>query len=315
VKAFFSSALRLSIIPAALWLAACGSGDNSDDGSLSVIATLPLFADIAQNVAGDQAEVSSLLPGGADPHTFEPSPGDVARVAGADLVIANGLGLEPAAERVIDANLGDGAVLVELGEAALAAGAQEVHDDDDGHGEEGDDHEHEDVHLWLSPANGIIYAETIRDALIAADPAGRAAYEENFAAYAALLQETEAYMLATSAAVPDDQRLIIATHDAFGYLAEALNYQVAGFVVPGPGQDSSPGVLAGIVEDIQEFGIPAVFSEPQTDAESRTLEEIASDAGVQVCTLYSDAFGDEVTTYVDLLRFNAEELARCLGDA
>jgi manganese/iron transport system substrate-binding protein len=286
---------------------ACSSDDDDDsDSGLRIVTTLPLFADMVSNVAGDRAEVDSLLPSGADPHTFEPSPRDVAKITEADVVFANGLGLEPRALKVIDANLPGDAVLMKLGDETIASGASLIPSEDNPGG---------NAHLWLDPMIGIEYAKIIRDTLVDADPAGRDSYEDSYDAFADLLTDTASYLTETTSAVRGDLRKIVSTHDAFDYLARAIGFEVAGFVVPGPGQDASPADIADLIAQIEELGIPAVFSEPQTDAEARALEQIADDAGVEVCTLYSDALSKTVATYVEILRFNAEELARCLGGA
>ena len=310
MSAFFWRVLILGLTAAALAiLAGCGDDDDDGGGSLNVVASLPIFADMAQNVAGERADVAALLPAGADPHTFEPAPGDVRKVADADVIFANGLNLEPAALDVIETNMADDAVFVELGPAAVDAGTAIIPSEDDPEG---------NPHLWMDPTVGRVYAEIIRDALVEADPDGGDVYNENFDAYAALLDETGDYMSDTVSSVAEEHRLLVSTHDAFDYLAQALGFEVAGFVAPSPGQEPSPQDIADLIETIQSAGgggIPAVFSEPQTDEEARTLEQIADDAGVEVCTLYSDAFDEDVRTYVDLLRFDAEEIARCLGGA
>ncbi len=296
-------AMALCLVVAGVVIAAGCSDDNNDgDGTsteLNVVTTLPLFADIASNIAGDRATIDSLLPPGADPHTFEPSPSDVRKIAEADVIFANGLGLEPSLLRAIGANISSDTLLVELAEASIAAGVPTLTPDD--------------PHLWLDPANGRQYAAIIRDTLILQDPGGSGTYNDNYESYDALLADTAAYMRDIIAAVPPGDRLIIATHDAFGYLARAIEFEVTGFVVPGPGQDASPEDISDLITKIEDLGIPAVFTEPQTSVETRVLEQIASDVGAEVCALYSGALDDTVRSYVELLRFDAEELARCLG--
>jgi len=301
--------LLLVFVVAAI-VAGCGD-DSDDDGDgdgvstvINVVTTLPLFADIASNIAGDRAAVDSLLPAGADPHTFEPSPSDIRKITEADVIFANGLGLEPSLLRVIGANISSAAVLVELAEASISAGVSTIPATDQGN---------RDPHLWMDPEIGSEYAAIVRDTLSFADPGGSETYNGNYETYAATLDDTAQYMRDTAAAVPVDDRLIITTHDAFGYLARAIDFEVAGFVARGPGQDASPDDISDLITTIEELGVPAVFTEPQTSVETRTLEQIASDAGVAVCELYSGALDDVVTTYVELLRFDAEELARCLG--
>ncbi len=284
--------------------AGCGDGNTARPDGPVVLTTLPLFADIASNVAGERAAVDSLLPRGADPHTFDPSPGDARKIADADVVFANGLGLEPSVLRVIGANLAADAVLVELAEAAIGAGVPTI-------SVEGQ--VSPDPHLWMDPAIGREYARLIRDTLSLADAGGSDVYRANYDTYAAKLNETALYMRVRAAAVPPAARLIVTSHDAFGYLARTVDFEVAGFVVPGPGQDASPGDISDLITTIEGLGIPAVFTEPQTSVETSTLEQIASDTGAEVCPLYSGALDGTVTTYIELLRFDADELARCLG--
>ncbi len=295
-------ALCLVVVLAAILAAGCGDdSDGGDDSSaaLNVVTTLPLFADMVSNIAGDRANVDSILPAGAEPHTFEPSPSDTRKIAEADVIFANGLGLEPSILRAIGVNISSDAVLVELAEAAIGAGVTTLAPDD--------------PHLWMDPANGREYAAIIRDTLILQDPGGSGTYNDNYDAYTALLDDTAQNMRDITADVPTDRRQIVSTHDAFGYLARAIDFEIAGFVVPGPGQDASPDDISELITTIDDLGIPAVFTEPQTSVETRVLEQIASDVGVEVCALYSGALDEIVTGYVELLRFDAEELARCLG--
>jgi len=297
-----SLALLLVFVVAAV--SAAGCSDDSDDAptGINVVTTLPLFADIVSNISGDRADVDSLLPSGADPHTFEPSPSDIRKITEADVVFANGLSLEPSLLRVIGANISSGAVLVELAEAAIDSGAPALPAGGD-----------PNPHLWMDPEIGATYAAIVRETLILADPSSGSTYTANYDAYVTTLDDTAQYMRETTAAVLPDDRLIVTSHDAFGYLARAIDFEIAGFVVRGPGQDASPDDLSDLIRTIEDRGVPAVFTEPQTSVETRTLEQIASDAGVEVCELYSGALDDTVTTYVELLRFDAEELARCLG--
>jgi ABC-type Zn uptake system ZnuABC Zn-binding protein ZnuA len=298
-------ALCLVVVLSAILAAGCG--DDSDDGddssaALNVVTTLPLFADMVSNIAGDRAAIDSLLPPGADPHTFEPSPSDTRKIAEADVIFANGLGLEPSILRAIGANISSDAVLVELAEAAIGSGVTTL----PGQGSS-------DPHLWMDPEIGRHYAAIILDTLSLADPAGSETYNDSYEAYTALLDDTAQYMRDITADVPTDRRQIVSTHDAFGYLARSIDFEIAGFVVPGPGQDASPDDISELITTIDDLAIPAVFTEPQTSVETRVLEQIASDVGVEVCALYSGALDETVRTYVELLRFDAEELARCLG--
>ncbi len=113
--------------------------------------------------------------------------------------------------------------------------------------------------------------------------------------------------------VPAGNRKLVTTHDAFGRFASAFDLEIVAVVVGSPGQEPSPEDVANLTRAIEDQGVPAVFREPQIDAEGRILEQAAKDAGVRVCTLYSDSLDDKVTSYIEMMRFNADEIARCLG--
>lgn len=294
MKRFFWIALILSLTVLGM---ACGDGsDGGDDSKVQVVTTLPLFADFIREVGGDRVEVTALVPSGADPHTFEPAPKDVAKLEGADLVIVNGLDLEPFANNTIAPNVPDDVPLVELVTPSL-----EVINDN--------------PHLWMDVANAREYINTISAALVEVDPDGISAYEANSAAYLTELDALETYVQAQVDAIPEARRKLITAHDAFVYLAKSTGLEVVGFVVEGPGGEPSPDDLENIIETAQAEDIPAVFTEPQVSTVSETLEEIANDAGVEVCKLYSDALDDTVKSYIELMTYDADELLRCLGDA
>ncbi len=113
------------------------------------------------------------------------------------------------------------------------------------------------------------------------------------------------------ASIPAEHRKLVTSHDAFPYLAQRYGLELVGFVIRSPGQEPSASDVADLTRTIEAQKVPALFEEPQFSA--RVLELAAGDAGVQVCSLYSDAFGDGVDSYVKLMQFDAGELARCLG--
>lgn len=302
--------LRPAAIAAALLvtllLAAC-VGDSDDDGSraqVRAVTSLTVLENFVQEIGGDRVEVSAILPFGADPHTYEPTPLDVRRITEADIVFVNGFGLEPAALKVIAPNLPSGVSLVELGEEASQAGVtlRQVGEGDAS-----------DPHLWLNVDNAREYARIIRDALTQADPEGAAKYEQNYQGYLTRLDELDEYVRDTLSALPPERRKLVTTHDAFGYMADYMGLEVAAVASVSPGQESSASDIAELQEAIEEADIAAVFEEPQLSAESSVLQQAADDLGVEVCTLYSDSLDDDVPTYIDLMRFNADELVRCLG--
>ena len=211
-------------------------------------------------------------------------------------------------------------------------------EDEDGHGdedEEGDDHgdedeegdhheevevdeEHElavadgDPHMWLTVPNAMVYVRNITDGLVAADPDNAAAYRERAEDYLAELQELDEEVRAAIAGIPQDRRVLIVYHDAFQYFAVEYGLELAAAVLPAsPSQQASAAAVAEIIEIVAGREVGAVYREPQFAAAA--LEAIAEEAGVRVLTLYTAAFTDEVDSYVELMRANADALVEGLG--
>ena len=169
-------------------------------------------------------------------------------------------------------------------------------------------------HAWQSVANAKVYVANIRDALIAADPAGKDAYAANAAAYLAKLDALEHEVRDVIARVPADRRRVITSHNAFGYFQDA--YGVA-FTAPqgvSTEAEASARDVAAIITQIKKQKIPAVFLENVTDP--RLVQQIARETGAKIGgTLYSDALTDakgDATTYIDLIRHNLKQLAAAL---
>jgi manganese/iron transport system substrate-binding protein len=275
-------------------LMACQEEEEAEEGETpraNVIVSLAIFADFARQVGGDRVDVSTLVPAGADPHTYEPSPSRVAKLAKADLVIVNGLGLEAALEDIVDENMSSSAILVKLTEGLPVID--------------------KNPHLWLDVQNAIAYVEHIRDALAEIDPVGTDTYRANADGYLAELRALDEEVAAAIDSIPSDRRKLVTFHDAFPYLAHRYGLEVVSVVVASPGKEPSAKDVANLVDAIATEDVPAVFKEPQLNA--RILELAADDAGVEVCTLHSAALDKKVDTYMKLMRFNAKELARCLG--
>lgn len=284
-------------------MGACGSEDNGGGGDkVQVVTSLALFKDMIDNVAGDRAEVTALVPGDADPHTYEPIPSQVAKVADADLVLINGLGLEATLEDLINNNVGDGVPVVEMTHG-LATLAEE-------HEGEGHSHEGGNPHLWLNVQNAIGYVERIRDALIEVDPDGAETYRANATAYLDQLEALDAEVEAAIQSIPPEHRKLVTSHDAFPYLADRYGLEVVGVVIKSPGREPSAGEIADLTDQISSQGVPTVFKEPEYSA--TILEQAAAAAGAEVRTLLSHAFTNDARSYVELMRYNAQQLVEGL---
>jgi anchored repeat ABC transporter substrate-binding protein len=169
-----------------------------------------------------------------------------------------------------------------------------------------------DPHLWQDVGNAQAYTELIRDSLIDVDPAGAGAYRANTKTYLRQLEDLDTYLKTTIASIPEAHRQLVTTHDAFAYLSHAYGIPVAGFVTPNPAIEPSLADRRKLTETLRTLQIKAVFLEPNLRARSSTLVEVARDQHVAVCDIYGDAFDATVTTYLAMMRFNADSLKRCL---
>ena len=295
----------------ALPLAGLGSSAAQSGQRLRVVTSIVVLADLVQQVGGDRVEVVTIVPPGAEPHTYQPTPGDVQRLLGANVAIWNGLGFDEQAERLVEAQNIPGLTVVHLADGIEPIGAlpeghegetPEEHAAHAGPDEDQDDHGAGNPHLWLDPTLAMRYVQTIRDTLAVVDPANGATYEQNASQYLARLAELDTWALQEVAQIPVERRKLVTFHDAFPYLARHFGLELVGVVLRSPGREPSAQEIAALVTEMQAYAIPAVYAEPQFNA--RVLELAARDAGVQVKRLYSDSFDDQVKSYLDLMRFN-----------
>jgi zinc/manganese transport system substrate-binding protein len=268
---------------------------------LNVVATFSILADLVKNVGGDRVEVKSLVGPNGDAHVYQPTPNDAKTVSDAKLVFVNGLGFEGWMARLVKASGTKAAMIT----ATKGVKPRKM--------EEGGQTE-ADPHAWQSVPNAKVYVTNIYDALAAADPAGKAAYAANTAAYLARLDALDVQVRAAVAAIPAERRKIITTHDAFGYFGAA--YGVAFIAPQGVSTESEVSArdVAKIITQIRKQKIPAVFLENVTD--ERLLRRIGEESGARVGgTLYSDALTDgqgPAPTYLDMMRHNVKQLAEAL---
>jgi ABC-type Zn uptake system ZnuABC Zn-binding protein ZnuA len=265
------------------------------------VATTSVLGDMVEQVGGDRVDVTSIVPMGGVVEAFDPSPQDIAAVSEAELVVMNGVGLDDWLVRVVEAAAPDVPV-VRLGEDL--PGVTYI-----GEGEG----EGTNPHLWLDVANGLRYAERIRDALVATDPAHADDYRSGGGAYADRLRVLDDEVRASVATIPPTNRKIVSFHEAFPYFARAYGLEIVGSIVGVPGQDPSAGEVAALADSIRDSGAKAVFTESQFNP--ALAQAIAADAGVVVeSNLYNDSLGDPpVDTYEGLIRWDTDQIVAALG--
>jgi zinc/manganese transport system substrate-binding protein len=303
---------RRILIAAAFAALASPALAQEQQAKLPVVATFSILGDIVGNVGGDRVVVKSLVGPNGDAHVYSPSPADAKTLADARVIITNGLGFEGWLARLIkSSNTKAPNVVAAKGIKPRKLAGKDSH----GHGHKhGHDHGGGDPHAWQSVGNVKTYVANIRDGLIAADPAGKAAYEANAAAYLAKLDALEGEVREAISKIPPERRKIITTHDAFGYFKDAYGVD---FIAPqGVSTDSEASArdVARIITQIRKQKIPAVFMENVSD--TRLLTRIANETGAKLGgTLYSDALTDEkgpAPTYIDLIRHNIRTLSAAL---
>jgi ABC-type Zn uptake system ZnuABC Zn-binding protein ZnuA len=271
-----------------------------------VVATTTIVGDVVAQVGGEAIALTVLLPPGADPHAFEPTPQDVARVAEADLVFVNGGGLEAQLEPLLR-GAAKRIVSVSEGVPFRPFGG------DSGHAAEG-----VDPHVWLDPTNVDRWTEAIERTLIDIDPAGAEGYAARAAAYRQALAALDAWVVQEVAAIPPERRRIIADHAAFGYFAARYGFDQVGAIFPGGSPLAEPSArdLAALEDAIRSLGAPAVFV--STTVNPTLAERVAEDTGARLVFLYVGSLsapGGPAASYLDLLRYDVRAIVDALRGA
>lgn len=346
---------------------------QAQDERLTVIGSTTIVADVLQHVAGDAADVVSLMQYGQNPHTFEPTGQDIALLDEADVVFVNGAGYEEGLLPVFEE--GTSSMLVEIsacvnilsfgadmhehegedadheheGEDAehaheldaacagyyetlgielhedeahlgllheISCGANE-HEEDAAEGAE-EEHTHEpgscDSHIWTDVQNVMLWTLYARDVLSELDPMHADVYAANAASYVAELQALDTEIEAILAPIPEERRVLVTNHRAFGYMAYRYDLEMVGTVIPGGSTTAEPSAedIAALIEVIEDYGVPAIFTE---NIVSDTLAtQIAESTGAQITQLYTGSLNSDIPTYVEYMRYNATTIAAALGE-
>ncbi|WP_306535715.1 metal ABC transporter substrate-binding protein [Geobacter sp.] len=285
--------------------------DAGGSGKLRVVATIFPVYEFARAVAGDKAEVTMLLPPGMEPHSFEPRPEDIVRVSRADLFVYTNRYMEPwAGEIVKGAGKGNLSVVDASRRAKfLKAGAGENHDGHDD-GEHGHGGEGMDPHLWLDFTNAQRMVDTIAGALAERDPANRAVYLANAAAYRAKLADLdERYR--TGLATCATRTVLHGGHFAFGYLANRYGLRYESAYAVSADAEPTPAKLAKLVKQVRAEGLTHIYTEELLDP--RTAETIARETGASILMLHgahtvAKADLDKGVTFIALMEKNLASL-------
>lgn len=303
MKKIFNIIFLLTTIPPLL-LTSCGSPSRTDPAGLSVLATTTFLADIARNVVGDRAQVDSLLPVGADPHAYQVTPTDVAKVSESGVLIQNGIEYEHFLETILEN--ADGERIIVTATDGLTPRVIEGETDEHGAG---------DPHMWLDPNLVVTYVENIRDGMIQADPEGEATYRANADAYIGQLRDLDAWIQSQVETIPAERRLLVTNHESLGYFAERYGFTIVETILTSFSSDASASAqeIAAAVDAIQASGAPAIFL---GEVENVTLaNQIASETGANVVAdlhLESLTDGAPAQTYIEMMKYNVSLIVDAL---
>jgi len=297
-------------------------GSQEGDARPLIVATTTIVGDVVRSVGGDQVQVMVLMSPGADPHTFEATPRDMVAISRADIVFANGLGLELALENLLDearqrgklVEVSRGIDVLQLGHEDHSGGSQNPRNSPNSQNSP-DSSASVDPHTWFDPNNVIKWVETIEEALAAVDPAHAGVFAENAAAYCARLRELDDWIQAQVARVPVGQRYLVTDHEVFGYFAKRYGFRQVGTVIPGLSTLGEPSAraVAALTDKMQSLGVDTIFV--GTTVNPKLTETLASDLDVRVIELYTGSLSQTdgpAPTYADLIRYDVTRIVEGL---
>jgi manganese/iron transport system substrate-binding protein len=267
------------------------------------VTTFTVIADMARNVAGDAAIVESITRPGAEIHMYAPTPGDIQRAQGAQLILWNGLGLELWFEKFFQALSDVPGVVVSEGVEPMGIA-------------EGPYTGKPNPHAWMSPQNALIYVDNIRDAFIAHDQANAETYRANAEAYKSRIEATAAPIRERLASIPEDKRWLVTSEGAFSYLARDFGLKELYLWPINADQQGTPRQVRKVIDAIRDNGIVAIFSE--STVSDKPARQVARETGAHYGgVLYVDSLSEAdgpVPTYLDLLRVTSQTIAAGLAE-
>ncbi|MCZ7573026.1 MAG: metal ABC transporter substrate-binding protein [Ardenticatenaceae bacterium] len=268
---------------------------------LQVVATTTIVGDVVRNIAGDKVQLTVLMPPGADPHSFEPTPQDVAAIANADIVFINGVGLEKFLEPLLENAGGDArTVSVSEGVATREFAGEEEHAGED-------EHEGDDPHVWFNPLNVVVWTDNIEKTLSELDPNNAEAYRSSAEAYKQQLAELDNWIQGQVTGIPENRRTLVVDHALFGYFADRYGFEQVGAVIPGVSTMAEPSAqeIAALEETMRALQVPAIFV--GTTVNPTLAERVAEDTGTRLVRVFTDSLSPPdgpASSYLALMRYD-----------
>lgn len=269
------------------------------EAKFKVVTTFTVIQDIAQNVAGDAAEVQSITKPGAEIHDYQPTPQDIAQAQSADLIIWNGLNLERWFERFFQNMKNVPAVVATDGITPVSI-------------YEGEYSGKPNPHAWMSTSNALIYIENIKNAFIKYDPQNAKTYEENATRYAEKIKQLDKPLREKLAQVPENKRWLVTSEGAFGYLTKDYGFKEVYLWPINAEQQGTPKQVRKVIDAVRKNNIPVVFSE--STISPKPMKQVAKETGAKYGgVLYVDSLSNKdgpVPTYVDLLNVTVSTIVK-----
>lgn len=293
-------ALVLMVLPACAGNGQGGGSAPSTSGKPIVVVTTSTLASLVKTVANGYVEIQTLVPIGASPETYEPTPRDVVALEHASLVIENGSGLEAWLTKLIDNASSKAQILVlsdGLPTQVSRAGGSDF----------------ANPHFWLDPNYAAIYLRESTSALVSIEPAHAAQFHANLARELKSLTALDAWIRSRIATVPTADRAMITDHDAWYYFDKPYGIDDVGAIEQSPGKEPSAEYLAALIAKAKARHVRAVFAEPEFSP--KLAKELASNAGITTITdLYDDSLGTspELSSYDGMMRHDTNTIVRAL---
>ncbi len=279
-------------------------GPATAQGKFKAVTTFTVIADIAKNVAGDAAIVESITKPGAEIHNYQPTPGDIKRAQGAQLIFWNGLNLELWFEKFFQN-------LMEVPSVVVSDGVEPMGIS------KGPYTGKPNPHAWMSPAAALIYVDNVRDAFVQYDLANAETYKANAEAYKAKITAAIEPIRAQLKTVPADKRWLVSSEGAFSYLARDFDLKELYLWPINADQQGTPQQVRKVIDAVREHNIGVVFSE--STISSAPAEQVARETGARYGgVLYVDSLTEadgKVPTYIDLLRVTSDTIAKGLASS
>jgi len=300
----------LLLLLALLASGCAAAAPSGPEGGLKVVTTVSPITSIVENIGGTRIRLEGIIPEGANSHTFEPSPTVIRVLAGADLIVLNGLFLEEPTLRMAEANKKKEAVVLLLGDNTVTKDQWAFDFSFPASGG------HPNPHLWPDPLYALRYAELVHEQLVRLDPSSAAYYTENLARFRERIERLDAGIRAAIATIPPGSRKLLTYHDSWAYFARRYGMEVIGAVQPSDFSEPSAQEVARLIDQIRQARVPAVFGSEVFP--SKVLEQIARETGATfVDRLRDDDLpgkpGDPRHSYLGLMLENMEAMVPALG--